>query len=194
MKATLIAFLLVGALCIASTLADGSSRNRKEKVDELEVAAEQGDDGGDKVLEKVLMKMLAKMQEDGGEQQEDGDGLAEMQDDEEGDVDQQEGNEEDAMEQDMNKAAEQLSTVRKRCLGRRCFPSTFPLYKLKRLGRKLISFGNTASSLGRRLIILSRTMRSISSSMSSYGRQLTSLGLSMRSIGRQLVYFRYNRG
>ena len=155
MKATLVAFLLVGALCVASTFAEG---NRKLEV------SEQGDDG-DKALEKVFMKLLAKMQEDGAEEEEDD--LAEMQDDDE--------NKEDALEQDVNKAVEQLSITKPysnfklKILGNQLI--TFG-GKAVTLGKNLLIFSKTLRSISSSLSSHGLKLKQLGLTLTALGRKL----------------------
>ena len=189
MKVAVIIFLLVGALCFTSAFAEESKQKLEKEAEKL--ALSQDDDDG--VLEKVLMKMLVKMQDDKEgdyaekEGEEDTEALADMQDEEDDDSAQEQDNDE-----------EEGSDQHIRCRGKRCFPRPChgrrchpPIYKIKLLARKLISFGSQAQSIGGKLLSLSSTLRRLSSSLGSYGRQLKSLGLSMSSLGRKLLMFHY---
>ena len=176
MKTTLIALLLVGALCVTSTYAE---EDNNEKATEL-AFAEGGND-----VEKVFMKMLAKMQEDGAEKEEDG--LVKMQDGDSDNDDDDDDNDhgDDVSQQDINEVIEQFFKP---------YGHRVPYLKIKIVGKKLMLFGAKAVILGKKLIVYGKGWSGIGSSVRSYGLQLKILGVKLIALGRQLVRYRYHSG
>ena len=131
MKASVFICLLTGALCFTCTVADHSSNKKKDTINELVFTQEGEDSSDDGVLAQVISRMIQK---ELAQQQDDDRELVQEQDDD---------GDDDADTEQLKKKL----TIRRRY---------YPYFKLKLLGRRLLSLGRQVSSIGRQLLFYRR--------------------------------------